>query len=361
MFTFSEEERWAMLLTTFAGLSTSLGAVIAIVRKPDDSMLAFLLGTAVGVMFVLSVAEMWIHNAMEHGWVGITTAMLCGALLYQIISPFLPDFETPATAAGEPLFTTTSTIGSKGAEETSGATSSAAYKPGTGVITRRGEAAAALTRIASDELDSPNGSGKLPALTSFKGNEAVIADGGDDNNDTNDTSIDRSKEENVSATSAKDAKATRRSSDLLRLGFLMAITMTLHNAPEGFAVAFSSFTDFGPIMAFAIAVHNIPEGYIISLPLYLSTGSRWKALGIATLSGLSEPAGAFAALMLGRYYPIMTEERIHYVLAFVGGIMAAVSCLELWPEGRKCRQDEKLKWGIIVGGVVMGWTLWIGI
>jgi len=30
MFTFSEEEQWAMLLTTFAGLSTSLGALIAV-------------------------------------------------------------------------------------------------------------------------------------------------------------------------------------------------------------------------------------------------------------------------------------------------------------------------------------------
>jgi ZIP family zinc transporter len=312
-------------------------------------MLAFLLGTAVGVMFVLSIAEMWIHNAMEHGWLGITIAMLCGALLYQIISPFLPDFETPATATAEQLFNSNSNVGSKDAGKTKGATSSAAYKPGTGVVTRRGEAAAALTRMASDELDSPNGSGKVPPLTSFNETEVPTTDSGNKAEDTDTT--DREK----------DAKATRRSSDLLRLGFLMAITMTLHNAPEGFAVAFSSFTDFGPIMAFAIAVHNIPEGYIISLPLYLSTGSRWKAMGIATLSGLSEPAGALVALMLGRYYPIMTEERIHYVLAFVGGIMAAVSCLELWPEGRKCRQDEKLKWGIIVGGVVMGWTLWIGI
>jgi ZIP family zinc transporter len=332
-----------------------------IVRKPDESMLAFLLGTAVGVMFVLSVGEMWIHNAMEHGWLGITTAMLCGALLYQAISPFLPDFETPVTAAGEQFFNTPGDIGTKEAGKTSGSTSSAAFKPGTGIITRRGEAAAALMRMASDELDSPNGNGKLSSLTSHIEYDAVTAADGEKNNDTNDTSIDRNKEEIASATSAKDAKATRRSSELLRLGFLMAITMTLHNAPEGFAVAFSSFTDFGPIMAFAIAVHNIPEGYIISLPLYLSTGSRWKALGIATLSGLSEPAGAFVALMLGRYYPLMTEERIHYVLAFVGGIMAAVSCLELWPEGRKCRQDEKLKWGILVGGVVMGWTLWIGI
>ena len=70
----------------------------------------------------------------------------------------------------------------------------------------------------------------------------------------------------------------------------MALTMTLHNFPEGFAVqlyathilacyagdcvpcllylqvmpcflqvAFSSFTSIGPVMALAIAVHNIPE------------------------------------------------------------------------------------------------------
>lgn len=40
---------------------------------------------------------------------------------------------------------------------------------------------------------------------------------------------------------------------------LMAVTMTLHNLPEGFAVAFAAFTDFGPVMALAIAIHNIPE------------------------------------------------------------------------------------------------------
>lgn len=44
---------------------------------------------------------------------------------------------------------------------------------------------------------------------------------------------------------------------LMRLGLLMAITMTLHNLPEGCAVAFSAFTDFGPLMALAIAVHNM--------------------------------------------------------------------------------------------------------
>lgn len=71
---------------------------------------------------------------------------------------------------------------------------------------------------------------------------------------------------------------------LTRLGTLMAVTMTLHNLPEGFAVAFSAFTPLGPVMALAIAVHNIPEGVIVAAPIYAATGSRWKAVGMAAAS-----------------------------------------------------------------------------
>ena len=51
----------------------------------------------------------------------------------------------------------------------------------------------------------------------------------------------------------------QKSANLMRLGLLMALTMTLHNMPEGFAVAFSAYTPLGPVMAIAIALHNIPE------------------------------------------------------------------------------------------------------
>ena len=72
-------------------------------------------------------------------------------------------------------------------------------------------------------------------------------------------------------------------------------------------------------MAAAIAVHNIPEGVIVAAPVYAATGSRWKALGAAFASGLSEPLGALLALLFVR--PFLTEERLNYILAFVGGIM----------------------------------------
>lgn len=147
---------------------------------------------------------------------------------------------------------------------------------------------------------------------------------------------------------------------LFRLGVLMAVTMTLHNLPEGFAVAFSAFTKVGPLMAVAIAVHNIPEGVVVAAPIFAATGNRWHALGIATASGLSEPLGALIALVV--FKPFMTSvQSLDYVLAFVGGVMMAVCVLELWPEGRKCRHDTRMFQGICLGVVVMGWTLYLGV
>lgn len=279
---FGPEERWALTLTTFAGLSTAVGGLVAVLRPPDDSMLAFLLGTAIGVMALLS-AEMWVANAWEHGWPGVTTAALCGLLAYQLLSPLLPDFD-------------------------------AAAELGAG-----GKSPPARPRRA----DSLPESGELPLP------------------------------------GERPLQSPARARELLRLGTLMALTMSAHNFPEGLAVAFSSYTDFGVIMAVAVAMHNIPEGYIISLPLYVATGSRAKALGVATLSGLTEPLGALVALGLGR--PLLAAQRIPYVLAFVGGIMGAVCVCDLWPEGKKCRADAKMHAGIAVGAAAMAWTLWMGI
>lgn len=279
-------------------------------RRPDDGLLAFLLGTAIGVMLLLSLAEMWIRNAIDHGWPGVTGAAVCGALLYQVIQPFLPDFEY---ATAEPSKESTT--------QASNTTAPVVIDSSKTTINKKS--------IKGTELQSSS---------SGKPSDAVHA----------------SKEP------GRNQKVARlRSAELLRLGLLMAFTMTLHNLPEGFAVAFSAFTDFGPVMAAAIAVHNIPEGVIVAAPVYAATGSRWKALAVATLSGLSEPLGALLALLSMK--PFFTEETLQYLLAFVGGIMAAVCVVELWPEGRKCRSDGKLVAGIMLGGVVMGWTLWVGV
>lgn len=272
---------------------------------------------------VLSVLEMWLHNALEHGWPAVTAAAMCGSLLYQLAQPFLPDFR--------PSDLVDVATGGGGGASSSGQTTQRSSD------TSSGDAAGGTVQKATSVPISRQGSGAVPRRPeSSNGN----------------------RESDPRALARHKAASKARSSELLRLGMLMAFTMSLHNLPEGFAVGFSALTDFGPIMAMAIAVHNIPEGLIIAAPVYAATGSRWKALGIATLSGLTEPLGATMALIALK--PFLTEDHLNYMLAFVGGIMAAVCALELWPEGKKCKEDVRLMAGIIMGGVIMAWTLWVG-
>lgn len=159
----------------------------------------------------------------------------------------------------------------------------------------------------------------------------------------------------VLVANGRDKNARHSAEHLVRLGVLMAITMTLHNLPEGLAVAYSSFTKIGPTVAFAIAMHNIPEGIIVAAPVFAATGSRWKAVALATASGLSEPLGALASLLL--IGSNITPRFLQHMMGFVGGVMLAVCGAELWPEGKRCRQDAYLFFGIFAGVVLMLTTL----
>ena len=260
---FDGDDQYALFLSLLAGLATSVGGIIAVMKKPDQKLLAFLLGTAIGVMATLSLVELYVKNLMQNGFVEVTVAMCIGAVVYMVLEPLLPKTEA------------------------------------------------------------------LEAKVEKQGS------GGDD-------------------VPTRMSKAR-----LMRLGILMAITMTLHNLPEGFAVAFSSFTGIGPVMATAIGVHNIPEGIIVAAPVYAATGSRRYALMLATASGLSEPVGAFIALFFIK--PYLTPKLLHYLLAGTGGMMTAVCIIELFPEGRKCKHDGHLLNGIVFGSLLMLSTLYVGV
>ncbi len=304
----SREENYALLLSTLAGLSTSVGGILAVWKRPDAKLLAFLLGTAIGVMSTLSFVELYVKNILENGFWGVTLSTMAGAVLYAVVEPLLPHvdlFEKDGPGGtkqkqngGEPKTSSSTSIGGGG-------------------------------KVKSSELNMSSSLSKSLSSSSAM-NERVMP---------GETEASRGR--------------------LMRLGILMAVAMTLHNIPEGFAVAFSSFTEIGPIMAIAIGLHNVPEGIIVAAPVYAATGSRGKALALATASGLSEPLGALFALFF--IQPYLTPLRLQYMLAATGGVMSAVCFIELWPEGKKCRNDLSLAKGISLGSALMLGTLYVGV
>lgn len=76
------------------------------------------------------------------------------------------------------------------------------------------------------------------------------------------------------------------------------------------------------------------------------------------LSGMSEPLGALLSLAYLREY--LTPDLVQMMLCGVGGVMTAVSLLELIPEGlrHKSNRNEMLR-GAVIGALLMLWDLYL--
>lgn len=119
---------------------------------------------------------------------------------------------------------------------------------------------------------------------------------------------------------------------------MLVLAVTLHNIPEGMAtgVVYAGFLSghagitlaAASSLAIGIAIQNFPEGAIISMPLKSAGMGQWKAFAGGVLSGIVEPIGAVATILLIDFVvPLMP-----YFLSFAAGAMMYVVVEELIPE-----------------------------
>ena len=119
---------------------------------------------------------------------------------------------------------------------------------------------------------------------------------------------------------------------------MMVLAVALHNLPEGMAVGVvvagwltgneSISAAAALALALGIALQNLPEGAIISMPLSSAGMKQGKAFGYGVLSGIVEPIGAVATILLASWVvPVLP-----YLLAFSAGAMRYVVVEELIPE-----------------------------
>ena len=140
---------------------------------------------------------------------------------------------------------------------------------------------------------------------------------------------------------------------------MMILAVALHNLPEGMAVGVTlagalmhntGMTLTGAlVLSIGIAVQNFPEGAIISMPLRNAGASRTKSFWYGVASGVVEPVGAIATLLLAeKVVPILP-----YLLAFAGGAMIYVVVEELIPESQSGEHSNIGTIGVAVGFVLM--------
>ena len=158
----------------------------------------------------------------------------------------------------------------------------------------------------------------------------------------------------------EDMNEPVRQKSLYRVGVLVALSLVLHNFPEGIAVFTSAMTNGFSVaipITIAIAIHNIPEGIAVSVPIYHATGNKKKAFWFSLLSGLAEPLGALVAfLFLMPYWSPLING---VVMAAVAGIMVYISLDELLPASEKYGEHHLSISGLIAGMVVMALSLFI--
>lgn len=146
---------------------------------------------------------------------------------------------------------------------------------------------------------------------------------------------------------------------LHRVGVMVAISIAVHNFPEGIATFTTALGELEiaiPI-AVAIAIHNVPEGIAVAVPIYHATGSRRKAFWFSFLSGLAEPVGALIAYLF--LMPYWSPALHGITLSAVAGIMIFISLDELLPTAEKYGEHHLAVFGIVSGMAVMAFSLFL--
>ncbi len=286
----------SLIYSFFAGISTVLGAIIALLfRAPGNKTLAALLGFAGGIMLAISFFDL-LPEALEFGTMAVVVVgFLVGVGLMYALDMLIPH-----------------------------------------------------AHISSDEkVEVENGRN---VLTSSKGTSTPFAAGG-----TNLTSSAASKASSKGNNSFANANSSILAPDnkILRTGFLIFLGIAIHNLPEGLAIGagLEASPELGMYIAIAIGLHNIPEGIAVAGPLRAGGLSVIKVLFLTLLAGLMAPVGAAIGLLFFGISPLFVAGG----LAFASGAMVYIVHDELIPQAHSLHSHIAI--GGLMTGLLLGFIL----
>lgn len=287
----------ALLLSLLAGLSTTIGSLVALfMKKPNPKFISFIMGFSAGVMILIAFVELLQESIQSIGLLGGSLFFFLGMLIMFGIDAFVSheyEFE-------DSIEILTNNNGS--------------CKPHAHHI------------LYHKKARSKRHHGRQrPRHASRDGSRVIPINGSGRKSEIN----------------------------LVKTSIFTFLGVFIHNFPEGMATYIGTITEIqlGLILAIAIALHNIPEGIAVAVPIYACTGDKKKAFKWSFLSGMSEPLGAVVTWIV--LTPFITPYLLSAMLAIVGGVMVYISLDELLPASRSLGNEHISILGIIVGMFIM--------
>lgn len=136
----------------------------------------------------------------------------------------------------------------------------------------------------------------------------------------------------------------------LKMGYLIAAGIALHDLPEGLAIAagFEGPARLGPLLVVAIALHNIPEGMVTAAPLAAGGMRPARVLAVTALVSLITPLGCW----LGLLFLHAGAASLSLLLAMAAGAMVYIIGDKLLPESHLLHRTAARS-GLVAGLVLM--------
>lgn len=118
-----------------------------------------------------------------------------------------------------------------------------------------------------------------------------------------------------------------------KTGLILAMGITIHNIPEGFALGAMGHTSLDSIrrLTLILALHSVPEGIAMAIPFKKSGTPMGILLAMGIFLGFIMGIGA----ILGYSLSGMDKNLMSTGLGLAGGIILYIVCGELIPESRK--------------------------
>ena len=133
----------------------------------------------------------------------------------------------------------------------------------------------------------------------------------------------------------------------MKSGYLIFISILLHNFPEGLAIgsSFISAQSLGITLAIVIALHNVPEGLATALSLAGAKISAKKIILFTFIAGIPMGIGSF----LGAYFSGIFKSLIGLFLSLAAGTMLFVVLDEIMPKSKSIYSII----GFLVGTIIV--------